>query len=69
MDLTINVLQPQANARIPQLLIICCFLLSVFSQQNSQESLFCPIVEELFSRKWEIVSYSAVIITTMNLSF
>lgn len=44
MDLTIDVLQLQANTHVLQLLtMIACFLLSVFSKVNSQ---FCAIVGE-----------------------
>lgn len=44
MGLTIDVLQPQANIHVLQLsTIAACFLLSVFSQVNSQS---CAIVEE-----------------------
>lgn len=61
MGLTIDVLQPQANIHVLQLsAIAACFLLSVFSQVNSQS---CAIVEEdgeknyqLFSRKQKTIS-------------
>lgn len=61
MDLTIDVLQLQENTHVLQLLtFIACFLLSVFSQVNSQ---FCAIVGEdggkncqLFSRKQKAIS-------------
>lgn len=44
MDLTIGVLQPEANTHLLQLLtIVACYLLSVFSQVNTQS---CAIVEE-----------------------
>lgn len=43
MDLTISVLQPQANGHIHYLLTICLLQPAVFSQENSQESLSCPL--------------------------